>query len=108
MRQRSGFSSTSLVSVQHTRPLSERGRIAGVYSYPKMPLTSECPQLILYSSHASTHDSVLAVGGLQPSECRVLAIPNSPTQLGEKIPNEGMGLDSTEASGHSESQEKLE
>ena len=62
-----------------------------------MPLLSEYPQLMLYSSHASAHDSVLAVGGLQPSECRVLAIPN-----------EGMGLDSTEASGHSESQEKLE
>ena len=73
-----------------------------------MPLLSEYPQLMLYSSHASTHDSVLAVGGLQPSECRVLAIPKGPTQLGEKIPNEGMGLDSTEASGHSESQEKLE
>ena len=31
---------------------------------------------MLYSSHASAHDSVLAVGGLQPSEYRVLAIPN--------------------------------
>jgi len=38
---------------------------------------------MLYSSHASAHDSVLAVGGLQPSECRVLAIPNGPTQLGD-------------------------
>ena len=24
---------------------------------------------------------------VQPSECRVLAIPNGPTQLGEKVPN---------------------
>jgi len=54
-----------------------------------MPLTSECPQLILYSSHASAHDSVLTVGGLQSYECRVLAIPNGPTQPGEKGPNRG-------------------
>jgi|GEM_PF-3572938 hypothetical protein len=56
-----------------------------------MLLTSENPQLILYSSHASAHASVLAVGGLQSSECRVLAIPNDPTQLGEKVPNRGLG-----------------
>jgi len=48
------------------------------------------------------------VCGVQPSECRVLTIPNSPTQLSEKVLNVGLGLDSTEASGHSESQEKLE
>jgi len=41
-----------------------------------MLLLSEYPQLMLYSSHASAHDSVLAVGDLHPSECRVLAIPN--------------------------------
>jgi len=56
-----------------------------------MPLPSECPQRMLYSSHASTHDSVLAVGDLQPYECRVLAIPNGPTQPGEKGPNRGLG-----------------
>ena len=75
-------------------------RWASTKAYPKMPLTAKYPQLMLYSSHASAHDSVLAVGGLQPSECRVLAIPNGP--------NRGLGLDSTDASGHSESQEKLE
>ena len=56
-----------------------------------MPLLSEYPQLMLYSSHASAHDSVLAVGGLQSSECRVLAIPNDPTRHDEKVPNRGMG-----------------
>ena len=41
-----------------------------------MPLAAKYTQLMLCSSHASTHDSVLAVGDLQPYECRVLAIPN--------------------------------
>ena len=44
-----------------------------------MSLPSEYPQLILYNSHASAHDSVLAVRVLQPSECRVLTIPTSMT-----------------------------